>query len=172
VKVLSTEGLSPGGSVALVGGLVAGVLFVRRQRREPEPMIDLTLFSRPAFSGAVLINLLVIVAYIGFIFFGSQHLQLVLGLTPMVAGMALLPGLIAMVVAGLAVVPLSRRLRPRGIVAVSVAVAAGSFVLGAVTGGEAWAAVAELAFSLLGRGAGADETVSNDLIIATAPPET
>ncbi|WP_403023370.1 MFS transporter [Salinibacterium sp. GXW1014] len=171
VKVLSTEGLSPGGSVALVGGLVAGVLFVRRQRREPEPMIDLTLFSRPAFSGAVLINLLVIVAYIGFIFFGSQHLQLVLGLAPMVAGMALLPGLIAMVVAGLAVVPLSRRLRPRGIVAVSLVVAASSFVLVAVTGGDASALVLVLAFSLLGLGAGAAETVSNDLIIATAPPE-
>ena len=65
-------------------------------------MLDVRLFARSSFSGAVLANLLSVFSLVGFLFFVSQHLQLVLGESPMQAGLILLPGLVVTIVAGLA----------------------------------------------------------------------
>ena len=72
-------------------------------------MLDMSLFRRGTFSGAILVNLLSVVGLVGFLYFVAQHLQLVVGLSPMVAGFALLPGLVLMIVSGLAVVPVAKR---------------------------------------------------------------
>ena len=77
-------------------GLAAGILFVRRQPRLTHPMIDLGLFRQGAFSGAIGVNLLSVVALVGGLFFVSQYLQLVLALSPLEAGLVLVPGLVAM----------------------------------------------------------------------------
>src|SRR6478752_5322942 len=42
----------------LLIGLMAGTAFVRRQLSRPQPMLDVRLFARSSFSGAVLANLL------------------------------------------------------------------------------------------------------------------
>ena len=73
-------------------GVTAAVLFVRRQLARPIPMLDMRLFRRASFSGAVLVNLLSVVSLVGFLFFVSQHLQLVLGLSPIEAGLVLAAG--------------------------------------------------------------------------------
>jgi DHA2 family multidrug resistance protein-like MFS transporter len=65
-----------------------------------QPMLDMRLFARGTFSGALLVNLLSVVALVGFLFFVAQHLQLIVGLSPMEAGFALVPGMVAMIVAG------------------------------------------------------------------------
>ena len=52
----------------------------------PIPMLDMRLFTRPAFSGAIVVNLLSVISLVGFLFFVSQHLQLVIGLTPAPVG--------------------------------------------------------------------------------------
>ncbi len=98
-----------------------GYLFVRRQLRAKTPMLDMALFRRGSFSGAILVNLLSVVALVGFLYFVSQHLQLVLGLSPMMAGLALVPGMLAMIVAGLSVVPISRRIPPHIVIPVGLA---------------------------------------------------
>jgi DHA2 family multidrug resistance protein-like MFS transporter len=169
IKVLAVDGFSPFAAGAIVLGVVAGVLFVRRQLRRPVPMLDIRLFRVPAFSGAVLINLLSVVSLVGFLFFVSQHLQLVIGLSPLQAGLILLPGLSAMIVAGLVVVPIARRVRPGFVIASGLSLSACGYLLVVLTGGEAAAGTLLLAFVLLGTGIGAAETVSNELILATAP---
>lgn len=155
--------------LAILVGLASGWLFVRRQLRRPIPMLDMRLFRAPAFSGAVLINLLSVVALVGFLFFVSQHLQLVLGMPPMQAGMVLLPGLAMMIAAGLLVVPIARRFRPGHVIAVGLCVSAAGYLLVALSGGAAPAGLLLVSFLLLGAGIGAAETVSNELIISTAP---
>src|SRR5690606_32696269 len=56
VKHGATVGLDDLTIAALASGLTAGWLFVRRQRRSAAPMIDLTLFADPVFSGALTAN--------------------------------------------------------------------------------------------------------------------
>ena len=62
-------------------------------------MLDMRLFAQGTFSGAILVNLLSVVALVGFLFFVAQHLQLIVGLSPMQAGLALVPGMVAMIAA-------------------------------------------------------------------------
>src|SRR5690606_19791789 len=148
------------GVAALLVAAVSGVIFVRRQGARPDPMLDIALFRRRSFSGAVLVNLLSVVAFVGFIFFISQHLQLVLGLSPVEASLVLLPGLVAMMLAGLGVVPIAKRVRPSIVVTVALGISAVGYLIVALTASAAPVWLLLLAFAVLAVGIGAAETVS------------
>jgi DHA2 family multidrug resistance protein-like MFS transporter len=169
ITSLAVDGFSPLGVIAIAVGAGCGALFVRRQLRRPVPMLDMRLFARPTFSGAVVVNLLSVISLVGFLFFVSQHLQLVIGLTPIQSGLVLVPGLATMIVASLAVVPVARRIRPGLVIAGGLTLSAAGYLLVALTGGGAPWSVLLAAFVLLGAGIGAAETVSNELVISTAP---
>ncbi|MCT9001505.1 MFS transporter [Microbacterium memoriense] len=170
IKEVAVHGFGWLPIVLTVAGIAFGTIFVRRQLASNRPMLDMRLFARGTFSGALLVNLLSVIALVGFLYFVAQHLQLIVGLSPMNAGFALVPGMLAMIVSGLLVVPISRRVSARIVVpvALSFSVAAYLLVPGAVGDGALPLLVA--AFTLLGLGIGAAETVSNDLILASAPP--
>jgi DHA2 family multidrug resistance protein-like MFS transporter len=171
IKNLAEHGFDLVGAGSVVLGLVAGWLFVRRQNRVETPMIDMALFHRGAFSGAIGVNLLSVLALVGGLYFVSQHLQLVLGLSPITAGLVLVPGLLLMIVSGLVVVPIARRVRPSRLVPVALVISAGGYLIVALGGGQIDAMGIALAFAALGVGIGAAETVSNELILANAPAE-
>jgi DHA2 family multidrug resistance protein-like MFS transporter len=170
IKELAVHGFASTAPQLFAVGVLFGVLFVRRQLRARTPMLDMRLFANPTFSGALLVNLLSVVGLVGFLFFVAQHLQLVAGMTPMQAGLALVPGLAAMIAAGLAVVPIARRVPPRIVVPVALAFSVlGYVVVAFATGPDSlWLLIG--AFVSLGIGIGAAETVSNELILASAPP--
>jgi DHA2 family multidrug resistance protein-like MFS transporter len=171
IKEIATEGFSWASIGLFALGLAAGLAFVRRQLTRENPMLDMRLFRVGAFSGAVLVNLMSVVALVGFLFYVSQHLQLVLGLRPMDAALALVPGLVVMVVAGLAVVPLVRRVRPSFVVAGGLALSAIAYTIVMLTGQSATAVTLGAAFAVLALGIGAAETISNDLIISVVPED-
>ncbi|KNC18519.1 MFS transporter [Arthrobacter sp. RIT-PI-e] len=172
--VYAIKNLAKGGpllvsATALLIGLAAGAAFVLRQLRRPDPMLDVRLFTIRPFTGAVLVNLLAIFSLVGFLFFVSQHLQLVLGYSPLDAGLVLLPGLAVTIAAGLGVVPLARRLPAHAVVSVSLLFSAAAYVMIALLGEGGSADFLMIAFVVLGIGVGASETVSNDLILSTVP---
>lgn len=169
IKSIAEHGLDALGVGSMLVGLLAGFLFVRRQNRIPNPMIDMELFRRGSFSGAIGVNLLSVLALVGGLYFVSQQLQLVLGLSPFTAGLVLVPGLIAMIVSGLVVVPIARRVRPSRLVPVALLISASGYLSVALTGGRIDAIGIGAAFVALGIGIGAAETVSNELILANAP---
>ncbi|WP_435744387.1 MFS transporter [Microbacterium sp. PMB16] len=171
IKSLAVDGPSVSVAAWALLGIVMGVLFVRRQLRAEIPMLDMALFRRGTFSGAIMVNLLSVVALVGFLYFVSQHLQLVLGLSPMVAGFALVPGMLAMIVAGLGVVPISRRLRPHILVPGALLFSVAGYLIVAFTTHEHGVAPLIIAFVVLGIGIGAAETISNELILSSAPVE-
>src|ERR1700710_3008615 len=109
IKTAAHDGFSVAVVAAFAVGIGSGVLFVRRQNRSATPMLDIKLFSYGPFSSSILANFLSIVGLIGFLFFVSQHLQLVLGLSPLRAGLVTLPGALLSMVAGLGVVKLAKR---------------------------------------------------------------
>lgn len=170
IKEAAAHGPSPLVAALLVAGVGFGVLFVRRQRRAETPMLDVRLFARGAFSGALLVNLLSVLALVGFIYFVSQHLQLIVGLSPMNAGLALVPGLVLMIVSGLAVVPVAKRVSPRVVIPVALVFSFVGYVMVALSTDPGSVALLVVAFMVLGIGIGAAETVSNELVLASAPP--
>ena len=94
IKHIASHGIDSTALALGMFGALAGVWFVRRQRSSATPMVDMSLFKNRVFSGALLANGLSMMGLTGFLFVGTQLLQLVLGLSPMQAAMVLLPGLI------------------------------------------------------------------------------
>ena len=95
VKSLAHDGPTIWGLVSLVVGLALGWVFMRRQRFLTTPLIDVGLFTRPAFTWAVLISVIAIFSLSGLVYFFSQYLQLVREYSALQAGLAELPGSIA-----------------------------------------------------------------------------
>ncbi|GAB4582218.1 MFS transporter [Nocardia sp. IFM 10818] len=173
VKEFAAHGPSVQLLVPALIGAAAGVLFVRRQRALANPLIDLDLFRLPPFRSAVFANLLAVFALAGVLFFGSQYLQLVLGKSPLQAGLLLIPGTIGSMAGALAAAYAVRLWRP-------VTVLAGSLVTAAAGAVLFWLLVADPAgsvlpfiggFLLIGVGVGVALTVSSDMIVSTAPAE-
>src|SRR4029453_11573439 len=104
-------------------GVVVGVLFVRRQRRLAYPLLDLALFRQPRFSAAIAAYGLSRLAMFGVYIFITQYLQLVLGLTPLQAGLATLPWALGFVVGSLLAPRLARRRQPPSIPTVGLGAA-------------------------------------------------
>ncbi|MFJ3959000.1 MFS transporter [Arthrobacter sp. NPDC090010] len=171
IKELTVHGLQPLPLALAFFGLGMGVIFVRRQLRLPYPMLDMSLFSNPVFSTSIAANVLSFVSMTGFIFFFSQHLQLVEGMSPLTAGLTLLPASVATIIAGLSSVPLVRALRPGMVVMGGLSLSATAYILVALFGQAVGMPVYLLAVYLLSVGIGAAETISNDLIMGSVPAE-
>ncbi|GAA5149485.1 MFS transporter [Microbacterium pseudoresistens] len=169
IKALAVDGPTVVAGLWALLGLVMGMLFVRRQLRSDDPMLDMALFRRGSFSGAILVNLLSVVALVGFIYFVSQHLQLILGLSPMQSGLALVPGMAATVIAGLVVVPIARRVAPHVLIPVALLFSVVGYIAVALATADHGVLPLVAAFAALGIGIGAAETVSNELILSNAP---
>jgi len=166
IKEIAVHGWA--GALPVVIGVVFAWLFVRRQLRASAPMLDMALFRRWGFTGSLLVNLFSVIALVGFLYFASQHLQLIVGLSPMAAGIALVPGMLLSIAGGLAVTPIARRHSAAVVVPACLTLALAGYLVVAFSGAhDLWLIV--IAFTLLGAGVGAAETVSGELILANAP---
>ncbi len=97
---LDTAGLvSPAFLTPAAIGLLAAVLFVTVERRTPNPVVPLIMFSHPSFKVANALTASVYGALFGALFLISLFLQQTMRLTPTEAGLALLPFAVGLVVA-------------------------------------------------------------------------
>lgn len=86
---------------AIVGGIAAGAVFAVVEARTVHPLLDVRLFRNRTFGVGATSLLLQFLATFGLFFLIVQHLQLVLGYSPLQSALALAP--IAVVVIGLSV---------------------------------------------------------------------
>src|SRR6204780_2361867 len=76
---------------AFVAAVVLLVLFVLNERRAPQPITPLRLFTDRSRSGSYIARLLLVAGMMGMFFFLTQFIQEVLGFSPILAGVAFLP---------------------------------------------------------------------------------
>jgi EmrB/QacA subfamily drug resistance transporter len=76
---------------AFVAAVVLLVLFVLNERRAPQPITPLRLFTDRSRSGSYIARLLLVAGMMGMFFFLTQFLQDILGFSPLRAGIAFLP---------------------------------------------------------------------------------
>ncbi|HKE97680.1 MAG TPA: hypothetical protein VKG45_01930 [Actinomycetes bacterium] len=108
-------GWLPAASIA--AGTAVAIAFVRRQRRLADPMIDIGLFRIPAFNAALATNFLAIFVAVGYFLFVAQYLQLVVGLSPLQAGLWSLPSAVGFIVGSQVAPRVLRRVRPAYVIA-------------------------------------------------------
>ncbi|WPF66820.1 MULTISPECIES: MFS transporter [unclassified Corynebacterium] len=161
-------GLTEAAILAL--GLISGYLFIRRQRSVASPMIEVDLFKNPAFSGAVLVNLISVFALSGALFFYSQYLQLGRELSPFQAGLAELPVAISAMLAAACVGFLLTRLGRGRAIAVALLIGAVGLTLVSITEGADNLLWLMLATMPLGLGVGIAETLSVDAVVSAVRP--
>src|SRR5262249_34762833 len=85
----------------LVAGALLGVLFVRRQRRLDDPLLDLALLRGSRFRAVMGANLIGFLALFGVDLLIAQYLQSVLGLSPWTAGLWSVPSALAFIAGAL-----------------------------------------------------------------------
>ncbi|RJQ83713.1 MFS transporter [Amycolatopsis panacis] len=152
--------------------LGAGALlwFGARQNRLEQPLIDLGLFRRRAFSASVGSNLVSVFTMSAFALISSQYFQLVLGWSPLKAGLGFVPGALAALLTGglLAAIAVERFGRAPSVAAGLALAAAGFTLFGFVQPHSVYPLVltAQVAF---GAGAGLTLTVTGDTILGTVP---
>jgi len=112
LKRIAEYGISAVAIIAIVAGIAVGVGFVRRQRTLSHPFIDLGLFQSPAFAASLAAYTLATFVGFGAYIFIAQYLQLVLGLSPLQAGLWTLPSMISYIVGSLIVPGIAQRVRP------------------------------------------------------------
>ncbi|KAF4406217.1 MULTISPECIES: MFS transporter [Streptomyces] len=130
------EGLAdPVTTAPLAAGVLLLYLFVRRQRNRKHPLIDLGMFSRPAFGTSVGCIVLAMLALVGLQLIATQYLQLVLGFSPLETGLRMVPLTVSAMAAGLLGSRMLQRLGPRTMVVLGFTVTAAA-VLSLVSMGE------------------------------------
>jgi DHA2 family multidrug resistance protein-like MFS transporter len=156
-------------AIALLTGIAFLSWFVRQQNRSPFPLLDFSLFKDSTLSTAVLAALTASAALIGMELVFSQRLQLVLGFSPLEAGMAILPLPLAAFVSG----PLAGRLL--------VVIGSKHLLMGALSLAGAgmatyllWHNSAQflqvISLVMLGLGVGAAMTAASSTIMQSVPP--
>ena len=109
LKRIAEDGVGMRAVVSVVLGVVVGIVFVRRQRKLTHPHIELQLFRSVTFSVALVTYMLATFAAFGAFVFIAQYFQLVLGLSPLQAGMWSLPSFLTFVAGSMLVPVLARR---------------------------------------------------------------
>ena len=170
MKQTAENGLSALAILSVLAGLLIGLLFIRRQRHLADPLIDLRLFKTAAFSASLATYTFGIFAAFGTFFFIAQYLQLVLGLSPLEAGLWSVPGSVAFIVGSNLAPTVVKRFRPAYVVAGGLLMAGiGLSLLTQINLNSLFLVV----FSniLMSFGFGFAFTLTIDLVVEAAPPE-
>lgn len=169
IKSLAEHGLAVLPLLAVLAGAGIGVLFVRRQRRLPYPLLDLRLLADRRIRLAIAIYGLTGLAMAGTYLLMTQYLQLVLGLAPLQAGLAVLPWSLAFLAGALLAPRWARRFGVMPTMRSGLVMATLSFVLLLATGGPWALAVLVVATVMMGLGLSPVFTLGNEMIITAAP---
>jgi MFS transporter, DHA2 family, multidrug resistance protein len=171
VKALAKDGPGLASVAPVLAGLAVGAVFVDRQRRLADPMIDLALFRRPAFSLALGANTLAFAVVFGIEVFVAQYFQLVLGYSPLEAGLWSAPGAVAFVVGSQLTPPLAVRVRPPLAMLGGIILALVGVALLTQVGEAGGPGLLVAGIVILSLGLAPLFTLAADLAIGAAPPE-
>jgi MFS family permease len=118
--------------MALAVGAIALVVLVLWERRAPHPLIDSSVLQERTFRIAILVVFASQLVLGGLFFIITQYLQLVIGYTPLVSGLMLVPALAAWAVVSTTAGRTSALLGVRGAVTLGLTLASIGYVLLAV----------------------------------------
>jgi DHA2 family multidrug resistance protein-like MFS transporter len=171
LKEIAQDGVGPLPAASIVAGLAVAVAFVARQRRLADPMIDVGLFRLGAFNAALATNFLAIFVAVGYFLFVAQYLQLVVGLSPLEAGLWSLPSAFGFIIGSQVAPRVLHNVRPALVIGGGLALSAvGLAVLSrvGVADGLAPLVAGSVIISL---GLAPVFGLTTELIVGSAPPE-
>jgi len=171
LKELAIHGPGVRALVALAVGTLLGVVFWQRQKSLDDPLIDVTMFRIRVFNVSLMTNLFAIFVAFGYFLFVSQYLQLVLGLSPQVAGLWSLPSAVGFIVGANLSPRFIHKVRPAAVIAPSLAAAAVGLWIFTFAGVDTGLALAVTGSAILALALSPVFNLTTELIVGSAPPE-
>ena len=171
LKQMAQDGPGLGPALFVAAGLFAGWVFLRREARVADPLIDLRLLRTPAFAASLVAYMLATFVSFGSFLFIAQYLQLVLGMGPLEAGIWTMPFAAAFILGSMLTPMLASRFRPAYVMSGGLALAAAGFGVLTQVSGTTGPAVLVFGFVVYSLGLAPVFTLSNDIVLAAAPPE-
>ncbi|WP_295628813.1 MFS transporter [uncultured Corynebacterium sp.] len=162
-----------------VAVLTAGAL-VSHLNNSPHPLVDVRLLRDRAYALAVVVNTVSSFLLVGAMFYLTQYLQVVLGISPINAGLLLMPGMVASMVATMITGELVGRFSARPMLLIAITLAGTGLAMHVVEASGIWPAISSgtgaavwfaASFMVLGVGSGMIDPVTNTIILGSAPPE-
>ena len=171
IKTLAEGGTGWLAAVAIALGGLSGIVFVGRQLRLSEPLLDLTLLRQFRVAAALSLNLLDFFLIFGIALLTTQYMQLVLGLSPLEAGLWSLPDGLGFVFGSLLTSSLLRIMRPAFVLALGLTLGAiGLFTITQV-GGPGSLYILVSGVTLFAIGLAPCAAMVADLVVSAAPTE-
>lgn len=155
-------------AAALLLAVIASLLFVRRQRRLPYPLLDFGLFANPAFLAGTLAAVATLFALAGLQLVTTQRFQLIVGFSPLHAGLLVSVAALGSLPSALLGGGLLHRTGLRPLLSGGLALAAAGVLVVALgfAHGLGWVV---LGMAVTGVGLGATIAVASTAIIGNAP---
>jgi DHA2 family multidrug resistance protein-like MFS transporter len=170
-KEIARGGNAATAALAVTAGLATAVLFIRRQRRIENPLVDLALFRSRTFSTALAVMLIGGVVMAGVSFLSTQWLQLVAGLDPLGAGLWMLPANIALLVGSSSSATIARRLGTGRTMAAGLGICATGLVAYTQIAPAAGLGLLVFGMALASFGIMLPSTLTMSVMMQSAPPE-
>ncbi|WP_152365689.1 MFS transporter [Microlunatus speluncae] len=159
------------GLAAVIIGVGSAVIFVRRQRRLTAPLLQLRLFADATFR-TVIVTMIVTAALMGGTFLlVSLYLQSVAGLTPLQAGVWLLPQMVAMIIGTLAAPVLLRWVRRGVLICAGIGITMIGFAVLIATTATGGPLVPVIGFTIACAGIGGATALVTDIVVGSAPAD-
>ncbi|MFE7135878.1 MFS transporter [Streptomyces sp. NPDC057638] len=172
VKKLAEYGWSVATVGAFVLGVLLAVLFVKRQNRLETPLLDMGLFRTKVFTGALLVLLFGMMALNGVEYLVPQYLLVVGELSPLAAGLWLLPGAVGLILGSQITPALARRFRPATVISAGLLITLVGFVMSGMAGADDSGIVpASFGLAIIMFGVAPISVLGTALAVGNAPPE-
>ena len=171
LKQIAQDGFGPLPIASILVGVVVGTLFARRQFTLADPMIDLRLFRIPAFSASLAVNFLSIFVAVGYFLYVAQYLQLVVGLSPLNAGLWSVPSALGFIVGSNVAPRIVRLFRPAYVMGAGLAISAAGLAVLTQVGGTNGLAAVVAGSVIISLGLAPVLSLTTELIVGSAPPE-
>lgn len=171
IKELARDGWDALPIAGVLIGLVGAAAWVRRQRRLSQPLLDLRLFRHRGLSVALVSQLCYSVVGGGVMLFMMLYFQLVVGMSTLQAGFAMVPGMAAATLGFMVGPRVANVVRPAYVIAAGMVGTAASLAAFTQVGADAGTAVLIIGFAVFSFCGAPLVALGTNLVISSAPPE-
>ncbi|MFD6339055.1 MFS transporter [Streptomyces sp. NPDC060131] len=171
IKNFGEHGLALWTVLPLVAGAVFGAVFVARQRRIDNPLLELSLFGQRTFTAALLLLFVGLAAMNGVEYVVPQYLQLVSGVPSAETGWLMVLPAVGLVIGSQATPLLTRRVRPAYVIAGGALIAViGFVVLTTLPSDGSGVAIAAVGTTVMMAGLAPITVLGTGIAVGAAPP--
>ncbi|OYN94657.1 DHA2 family multidrug resistance protein-like MFS transporter [Propionibacteriaceae bacterium ES.041] len=171
IKRFATQEAAGPSIALLAAGVLIGLWFVIRQLRAEQPLLDVRLFTNRTVSAALVVFMFSAAALGGVYSLFAQYLQSVKGLSPLQAGLAILPAAAVLIVVATLAPVLARKFRPGSVIAIGLATQVIGYILFTQLDPGTGLALVIASFVLTYPGVAPAMALTTDLVVSSVPPE-